>query len=308
MQKDSDSSSDLFDLKNYFIIGNYQGAINEGTSLSSTSFNKDSDRIDRDAYLYRSYIAQGKHNFVLSEISDSSNTPAPLQAVKLLATFLANPNGRETVVNKLKAMISEGASSNATVQLVGATIYYHLGNYEEALRCVYQSNSLEGMAFLIQIYLKINRLDLAEKELRSMQKIDEDASVTLLATAWVSIAIGSASGNYDKVSEASQIFQDLIEKYTSTTTLLNGLAVCNMHMKKFENAEKLLLQALEKNASDTDSLVNLIACYQHEGKPQEIITRYINQLKVTTNGNHWWLNSQQKVQDEFQRVVKQFAP
>jgi len=141
-----------------------------------------------------------------------------------------------------------------------------------------------------------------------MQKIDEDASATLLATAWVSIAIGSASGNYDKVSEASQIFQDLIEKYTPTTTLLNGLAVCNMHMKKFETAEKLLLQALEKNASDTDALVNLIACYQHEGKPQEIITRYINQLKVTTNGNHWWLSSQQKVQDEFQRVVKQFAP
>lgn len=308
MQKDSDSSSDLFDLKNYFIIGNYQGAINEGTSLSSTSFNKESDKIDRDVYLYRSYIAQGKYNFVLSDIPESNSTPIALQAVKLLANFMANPNSRDIVVSALKSWLNDGAGINPTVQLVAATIFYHQGNYEEALRCVYQSNSLEGMALLIQIYLKINRLDLAEKELRSMQKIDEDASVTLLATAWVSISIGSASGNYDKVSEASQIFQDLIEKYSPTTILLNGLAVCNMHIKKFENSEKLLLQALEKNASDTDTLVNLIVCYQHEGKPQEIITRYINQLKMSTNGNHWWLNSLQKVQDEFQRAAKQFAP
>jgi hypothetical protein len=36
------------------------------------------------------------------------------------------------------------------------------------------------------------------------------------------------------------------EKYGSSVLLLNGLAVCSMHLKRFAEAEKLLLQALEK--------------------------------------------------------------
>jgi coatomer protein complex subunit epsilon len=41
---------------------------------------------------------------------------------------------------------------------------------------------------LVQIYLKINRIDQAEKELKNMEKIDEDASLTQLSAAWIHIA------------------------------------------------------------------------------------------------------------------------
>lgn len=40
-------------------------------------------------------------------------------------------------------------------------------------------------AMLIQIYLKMFRLDLAQKQLKSMKVIDEDSPLTMLATAWV---------------------------------------------------------------------------------------------------------------------------
>jgi hypothetical protein len=49
-----------------------------------------------------------------------------------------------------------------------------------------------------------------------------------------------------KVQEAYYIFQELGEKYTWTVLLLNGSAVCQMHMGHFEEAEGRLLEALNK--------------------------------------------------------------
>jgi len=270
----------LFELKNYFTIGNYQAAINEGniTNLS------ENDKIQRDVYIYRSYIAQKNHKFVLAEISASAN--ASLQAVKLLATYLASEENKEIALVTLKEWLTDGSSvNNPVLQVVAATIYYHEENYEEAMRCVYQSNSLEGLALLIQIYLKINRVDQAEKELKGLQKMDEDATITQLATAWVNVAMGG-----EKINDGFAIFQDLIEKYGPSVHLLNGSAVCALHTKKYAEAEKYLLQALEKNSSDVDTLTNLIVCYQLQYKSTEIITRQINQLKTGFPNNNWTRN------------------
>lgn len=41
---------------------------------------------------------------------------------------------------------------------------------------------------LIQLYLRIDRLDLAQKQLKTMKSIDEDNILSQLATAWVNIS------------------------------------------------------------------------------------------------------------------------
>jgi hypothetical protein len=48
------------------------------------------------------------------------------------------------------------------------------------------------------------------------------------------------------VQEAYYIFQELCEKYTWTVMLMNGSAVCQMHMGHFDEAETRLLEALNK--------------------------------------------------------------
>ena len=58
---------------------------------------------------------------------------------------------------------------------------------------------------------------------------------------------GSQGGS--KIQEAHLIFQDLSEKYPPTCTILNGKALCSMHMGNFEDAEGLLLESLNKVSS-----------------------------------------------------------
>lgn len=42
-------------------------------------------------------------------------------------------------------------------------------------------------ALLVQLYLRIDRLDLAQKEVKQMKSVDEDNVLTTLATAWVNL-------------------------------------------------------------------------------------------------------------------------
>ena len=55
-------------------------------------------RQERDIFLYRALIGQRKFGVVLSEIKSSS--PAPLQALKLLARYLQSPEGRFVLLFK----------------------------------------------------------------------------------------------------------------------------------------------------------------------------------------------------------------
>lgn len=55
-----------------------------------------------------------------------------------------------------------------------------------------------------------------------------------------------ASQGGSKIQEAYLIFQDFSEKYQMTSLILNGKAVCSMHMGNFDEAESLLLEALNK--------------------------------------------------------------
>ncbi|XP_064424491.1 coatomer subunit epsilon isoform X2 [Latimeria chalumnae] len=178
---------ELFDVKNSFFIGSYQQCIKEAQKVKPSSPEKE---VERDVFLYRAYVAQRKYGVVLDEIRPNSSPE--LQAVRMFAEYLSNESKRDAIVTDLDNKMAKSVDvSNSTFLLMAGSVYFHDNNTDAALRTLHQGDGLECMAMSIQILLRLDRLDLARKELKKMQEQDEDATLTQLATAWVNLAMDS---------------------------------------------------------------------------------------------------------------------
>lgn len=299
---------ELYSIRNLFYTGSFQQVINEANSRAVVS---EASKLERKVYLYRAYIAQGKSNIVISEIKDSDQID--LKVVKILATYLQSKNTlgdakKEEVLKEINEVILSDASNtlNSTVQIIVGTIYYLEGLYEDALKVLIRHNkNLECVALIIQIYLQLDRLDLAKRELASTKTWAEDAMLAQLIEAWVGLKNGG-----DKYQEAYYIYEEIAQSPSSNTVkILNSQAVCNIHLGRYPEAESLLLEALNKNNDDPDTLVNLIVVSNFTRKhteATEIINRYANQLKEVAP-NHPFLQELDLKTSLFDRAAQRFA-
>ena len=134
------------------------------------------------------------------------------------------------------------------------------------------------MSLMIQCYLMMNRVDLAETQLRTMQRTDDDATITQLAATRFYLAQGG-----ERIGDALAILNDLTDKYGSTPALLSAQAVCNMRTGNWVEAEKQLLQASERAITEPEVFVNLAVCALHTGKPKEVVERYVTFVTSQSN-------------------------
>lgn len=280
----------LFGLRNNFYLGAYQAAINNSNVPNLST----EDAVERDSLVYRSYIALGSYQLVINEIDESAATP--LQAVKLLAMYLASPANKEATISSLQEWLGDPAiGNNPILRLIAGIIFMHEEDFNEALKHTHAGGTMELHALNVQIFLKMHRSDYAEKQLRIVQQVDEDHTLTQLATAWLNLAVGGS-----KIQEAYLIFQDFSEKYPMTCLILNGKAVCCMHMGNFDEAETLLLEALNKDAKDPETLANLVVCSLHLGKPA---SRFLSQLKIS-HPDHLLVRRAASAEENFERALQ----
>ncbi|KAF6136579.1 hypothetical protein GIB67_016035 [Kingdonia uniflora] len=295
------SPDHLFTIRNNFYLGAYQAAINSSDAPNLSQ----EDSIERDSLVYRSYIALGSYQLVINEISESA--PTPLQAVKLLALYLNDRENKVAVLSSLQELLSDAAiGNNPILRLIAGIIYMHEEDYNEALKHTNTGGTMELHALNAHIFLKMHRSDYAEKQLKIMQQIDEDHTLTQLANAWLNLAVGGS-----KIQEAYLIFQDFAERYFSekyqvSGLILNGKAVCCMHMGNFDEAIAYLEEAnikASRDAKDAEALANLVVCCLHLGKPH---SRYLSQLKLS-HPDHMLVKRQASAEESFERAAQTVA-
>lgn len=287
----------LWTVKNSFFLGCYQQAISEAIGANVS----DASRTICNFYMYRAQIELSQANLVLNDIK--LNAPMALQAVRLLASYVQGDRGaKDMALTQLKEWLSApAAAAEPQLLLVAGIVFSHESEYKEALKYTHQSTDLETMSLVAHTYLSMHRVDLARKQVGLMQQQDDDATLTKLANAWVSMAEGG-----DKYQEALYEFQELGEKYNMSLMLTNGMALANLHMGKYDEAERLLHEALSKSATDVDTLANVIVCMSHLHKPADIISRYVNQLRAIAP-THPWAAKYNELESGFDRCAAQFA-
>ncbi|KAL1915147.1 uncharacterized protein VTP21DRAFT_7628 [Calcarisporiella thermophila] len=297
-------ADELFILRNLFALGAYQSLINEVASSIRSNTLSDQGRLEAQSFLYRAQIAQGKYENVLRDIR--ADAPPELQSIKLLAKYLsARGKGDKQGMDKSREDVGEMAreSMSPIVLVVAATTYVCDGLVEEALKFVVKCpRNLECAAFRVQIYLHIDRLDLARKEISLVKTWAEDATLAQLMEAWVDLRSGG-----DRYQEAFYIFEEFGQSVSShTLKVLNGQAVCNIALGRYPEAESVLLEALQKDSDDPETLVNLIACSTLAAKPAEVINRYMTQLREVAPSHPFLLDLDQK-EAAFDRAAQRYG-
>lgn len=290
-------SDDLFELRNYFYLGNLTAATTEGETVSVDGARAIAER---DIILKRLDLAKGKYDEVIQSIPDDA-LPA-LLVVKLLAQLKKDPSIVEVAKQQLQEWTSDDvACASPCFLLMCAIAYAHLEDYDNALRTANRANGLEELSVKVQVLLKMDRIDVAEKEVAAMQAIDEDATLTQLANAWTYLGKGG-----EIVQEAVYIYQDLLERHGATDQILNGLAACRLAMGKSDDAERVLKEALTKNPNCPTTLANVICSSKYKNKPAELVARYFAQLELVAPSDPWLLDYRKK-EIEFDQLAQKMA-
>ena len=158
---------------------------------------------------------------------------------------------------------------------------------------------MEHLALSAQIYIRMDRLDLAKKTLSSMKQADEEAVLTQLCSVYINLAVGRS-----EVQDAIHTLGSLTEQYGNSSMLLNLSGTALIVAGRYDAAEKSLKEAIAEEQSNgsanSDTLINLVVCYQHLGKGMNQIAPLLEQLK-SGFPTHPFVQGLSRVEGAFER-------
>lgn len=215
-----------------------------------------------------------------------------IKALQLKAQYeSAASEAKPGIVQQMQTMLGDGVAPS--VQLTAAHVFLMEGMKKEALQCVHQGATMEHVACCIQIFLQLDRIDLAKQQLATLKRADEEAVLTQLAGVQIALASGSSMA-----SDAVHTLNQLSEQYGPSIFLLNLMACACLQAGNYAGAEQRLMQARQEfSAADADTLANLIVAYQYQKKATAPLVAELR----SNYPNHFLVGGLSTVEGAFER-------
>jgi len=238
-------SSAFYNVKQQFYLGAYKTL----ADLSPPSPSND-DYIPILVYKARAHIALEDARGAASLIPPDTENLA-LKAVSAFAQYISGTNA-DPALEELRDLCVEieGDDTEATerekgwVRVIGGTAFARAGEIEEAMETLgAESNTqnLEAVAVLVQIYLSIHRSDLARKEFdRAKQWAEDDLLLQLIEAS-----VGMVTGK-DSYSDCHSFF----------TEQLGNPSLTSPHLLTCRGVARLLRGEVAEARSDLEEAVS----------------------------------------------------
>ncbi|KAJ7247648.1 coatomer complex protein [Mycena haematopus] len=263
-------SSELYHVKQQFFLGAYKTLV--GLSLPDSS---SPDYIPTLVYQARAHIALNDPAAALALVlADSENVA--VKAVSALARYVSASEGavQEPILEELRdlAVEIEGEDVDGTdrdklsVRVLAGTAFARAGEVEEALETLgAETEDLEAVAVIVQIYLSINRPDRAKKEFdRAKQWAEDDLLLQLIES---SIGLVAAKDGY---SNANSFYtEQLGNPSLSSPHILTARGVTRILRNEIPEAKSDLEESLEQQKGDAETLAAFVVAAGIESKKGE---------------------------------------
>ncbi|KAF8159444.1 coatomer complex protein [Crassisporium funariophilum] len=247
-------SSELYHVKQQFTLGAYKTLVQQALPEPSSS-----DYITRVLYKTRSYIALNQPKSAIELIPEDTENVA-LKAVASLARYVGATDSLEgeAALEELRDLAVEiegedvegSERDKALVRVLAGTAFARAGEIEEALETLgSDTEDLEAVAIVVQIYLSINRADLAKKQFdRSKRWAEDDLLLQLIEST-----IGLVTGKDNYANTSSFYTEQLGNPSLSSPHLLTARGVTRIMRGEIQEAKSDLEESLDQQKGDAEA-------------------------------------------------------
>ncbi|CAL1714624.1 unnamed protein product [Somion occarium] len=256
-------SSELYHIKQQFTLGAYKSLV-DLTLPDPNSPDYNPTLI----YKARAYIALDKPSEALKLLPSESENLA-LKAVSALAKYVeaeSAEQGGESILEELRDLCVEIEGDDVEaddrekglVKVLAGTAFARAGEVEEALETLgagTHTENLEAVSVIVQIYLSINRPDLATKEFNLAKRWAEDDILLQLIESSIALVTGK-----DAYSDPHSFYtEQLANPSLSSPHLLTARGVTRLLRGEVSAAKSDLEEATAQlgGAPDKETLAAL---------------------------------------------------
>ncbi|KAF5328312.1 hypothetical protein D9611_014274 [Ephemerocybe angulata] len=271
-------SSEIYYVKQQFILGAYKALLDIPLPDENSP-----DYTAALLYKARSHIALNDTQSALKLIPQESENIA-LKAVASLARYVgaADDASKDAALEELRDLSveiedeSEGTDrEKALVRVLAGTAFARAGEVEEALETLgTETEDLEAVSVIVQLYLSINRPDLAKKQFdRSKRWAEDDLLLQLIESN-----IGLVTGKDGYSNSQSFYTEQLANPSMSSPHLLTARGVTRLLRNEIQEAKSDLEESLQQNKTDAETLAAVVVAGGLGGLKKNETEEYWSQL------------------------------